>query len=195
MKEEIAKLASRAKFSDFFVGSIFCKVTYPIGHRHFAKNRIQRKKRKFGSEYSFAIPSKIWNQILLALFFSTILCGCQKSNKAQRPSSDDFESLTGRGTPSWQYVQTNQDLEHVRFFTRMYDLRKGLLNVPADVYRIPSIVHFIWIGPKPFPRESVENVRTWMGKHPDWTFYFWTDRERPTPYPGMKIRFIKDLQF
>ena len=136
-----------------------------------------------------------WNQILLVLFFSAIFCGCQKSNKIHRPSSDDFESLTGRGTPSWQYVQTNQDLEHVRFFARMYDLRKGLLNVPGSVYRIPCIVHFIWIGPKPFPRQSVENVRTWMGKHPDWTFYFWTDRERPAPYPGMKIRFIKDLQF
>ena len=58
LKEGIAKLASRAKFSAFFVGSIFCKVTYPIGHRHCAKNRIQRKKRKFGSEWSFAIPSE-----------------------------------------------------------------------------------------------------------------------------------------
>jgi len=55
--EGIAKLALRVKFSDFFVGSVFRKVTYPIGHRHFAKNRIQRKKRKFGSEWSFAIPS------------------------------------------------------------------------------------------------------------------------------------------
>jgi hypothetical protein len=55
--EGIAKLASRAKFDDFFVGSIFCKVTYPLGHRHFAKNRIQRKKHKFGAEWSFAIPS------------------------------------------------------------------------------------------------------------------------------------------
>lgn len=55
--EAIAKVASRAKFSDFFVGSIFRKVTYPIGHRHFAKNRIQRKKRIFGFEWTFAIAS------------------------------------------------------------------------------------------------------------------------------------------
>jgi len=57
--EGIAKLASRAKFDDFFVGSIFCKVTYPLGHRHFAKNRSQRKKHKFGSEWSFAIASNV----------------------------------------------------------------------------------------------------------------------------------------
>src|ERR1700722_15278976 len=31
IREGIAKLASRAKFSDFFVGSTFCKMTYPIG--------------------------------------------------------------------------------------------------------------------------------------------------------------------
>ena len=55
--EGIAKLASRVKFDDFFVDSIFCKVTYPFSHRHFAKNRIQRKKRGFDSEWSFAIPS------------------------------------------------------------------------------------------------------------------------------------------
>src|SRR5271169_6119704 len=55
--EVVAKLASRAKFDDFFVGSIFCKVTYPLGHRHFAKSRSQRKKHKFGSEWSFATGS------------------------------------------------------------------------------------------------------------------------------------------
>ena len=55
--EGIAKLASHVKFDDFFGGSIFCKVTYPFGHRHFAKNRIQRKKRGFDFEWSFAIPS------------------------------------------------------------------------------------------------------------------------------------------
>jgi hypothetical protein len=37
-KEALAKLALRAKFDDFDVGSIFRKLTYPIGHRRFAKN-------------------------------------------------------------------------------------------------------------------------------------------------------------
>jgi hypothetical protein len=41
--EPVAKLASRAKFSDFFVGSIICKVTYPFGHRHFANDRTNEK--------------------------------------------------------------------------------------------------------------------------------------------------------
>jgi hypothetical protein len=36
--EAFAKLALRAKFDDFDVGSFFRKLTYPTGHRRFAKN-------------------------------------------------------------------------------------------------------------------------------------------------------------
>ncbi len=55
--EEIAKLASRAKFDDFFVGSVSRKVTYPIGHRHFARNPNPTKKARIWLEWSFVIPS------------------------------------------------------------------------------------------------------------------------------------------
>ena len=37
-EEGIAKLALRAKFDDFFVGSVSRKATYPVGHRRFARN-------------------------------------------------------------------------------------------------------------------------------------------------------------
>jgi hypothetical protein len=37
-EKALAKLALRAKFDDFDVGLIFRKLTYPIGHRRFAKN-------------------------------------------------------------------------------------------------------------------------------------------------------------
>ena len=77
----------------------------------------------------------------------------------------------------------------------MYDLRKGLIGAAEAGVQVPKIVHFIWIGPKQFPRESVENVRTWMAKHPDWTFNFWTDRQRPLPCPGMRMRMIHEVDF
>ncbi|MBS0604829.1 MAG: hypothetical protein JSS60_07315 [Verrucomicrobia bacterium] len=120
---------------------------------------------------------------------------CHKKSEIKRPTSDDFESLTGKDLPTWEYVQTKEDIEHLNLFKRMYDLRKGLLGAPSELTRVPKVAHFIWIGPRPFPRESVENVRTWMAKNPDWTFYFWTDRQRPLPMPGMKIRMVQDLQF
>jgi hypothetical protein len=126
---------------------------------------------------------------------SFLLGACQKKNEVQRPSSDDFESLTGKNLPTWEYVQTREDFEHLHFFKRMYDLKKGLITTTDEMTHIPKTVHFIWIGPRPFPRESVENVRTWIAKHPDWTFNFWTDRQRPLPYPGMKLRMVQEIEF
>lgn len=135
----------------------------------------------------------------LFLFFCIgiwTMTACQKKNSApSTPSSNDFEVLTGKNLPVWDYVKTKEDLEHLTLFKRMFDLKKGLLGMAEDPARIPHIVHFIWIGPKPFPRESVENTRTWMAKNPDWTFNFWTDRPRPTPCPGMQLRLIRDLNF
>lgn len=131
------------------------------------------------------------------VLFAVVLCltSCQKKKESQFPSSDDFESLTGKDLPVWEYVQTKEDFAHLDFFKRMYELKKGLLGAVEKESRVPKIVHFIWIGPRPFPRESVENVRTWMSKHPDWTFNFWTDRERPLPCPGMQLRLIKNFPF
>lgn len=135
--------------------------------------------------------------ILLVLIgcISVFSTSCHKKKEIQRPTSDDFESLTGKDLPVWEYIQTKEDIAHLNLFREMYDAQRGFLNVSSGTFRIPKIVHFIWIGPRPFPRESVENVRTWMAKNPECTFYFWTDRERPVPVPGMKIQKIQDLNF
>ena len=53
----------------------------------------------------------------------------------------------------------------------------------------------MWVGPKAFPRESIENVRSWIGYHPDWKVKFWTDRERPLPHPEMEMCRIQDLDY
>jgi hypothetical protein len=129
---------------------------------------------------------------VLILLFSV---SCHKKNVIQRPTSDDFASLTGKGLPAWEYIQTKEDLAHLNFFSRIYETGKEFLKTPSEALHIPKAVHFIWIGPRAFPRESVENVRTWMAKNPDCTFYFWTDRERPAPLPDMKTRKIQDLDF
>ncbi len=140
------------------------------------------------------IAKKLAQSVLLGCLF-IFLAGCSNKKTIERPTSDDFESLTGKNLPTWEYVQTKEDIEHLNFFKAMYDLRKGLIQSVAEGIRIPKDIHFIWIGPKPFPRESVENVRTWMAKNPDCTFHFWTDRPRPTPMPGMKTRRVQDLNF
>jgi hypothetical protein len=125
-----------------------------------------------------------------------LLSTTQHKEKKSLPTiADDFETLTGKDLPAWSYVQTKEDLEHLHFFKRMYELKKGFLSAASQTARIPKVIHFIWLGPRQFPRESIENVRTWMAKNPDWEFHFWTDRSRPLPCPGMKLRKIQDLPF
>ena len=132
---------------------------------------------------------------MLIICTCLLIGSCQKKKTLEPPRSDDFESLTGKNLPVWKFVQTQQDFEHLNLFKRMYEMRKGHLNSSQEEVRIPKVVHFIWIGPLPFPRESVENVRTWMAKNPDWTFNFWTDYKRPLPVPGMHLRMIQDVSF
>ena len=131
---------------------------------------------------------------LLALILMILaLTSCQKT-KEDIPPQNTFEGLMGCALPQWKHVQTKEDFENLAFFKAVYENNISLLDQPA-AEKIPKVVHFIWLGPKPFPRESIENVRTWMGHHPDWTFKFWTDRERPLPHPDMVLCPLKDFSF
>jgi hypothetical protein len=126
---------------------------------------------------------------ILALF-----CGCGEKKEAKH-DVQDFEMMMGKKSERWQFVQTQEDFENMTFFKKLYDKNIPLLSEKSQMVRVPKTIHFIWIGPKPFPRESVENVRSWVSKHPDWTFKFWTDRDRPLPHPKMQKYLIQDLQF
>ena len=127
--------------------------------------------------------------IVLALF-----AGCKKK-EMPRPSGTDFESLMGKDLPRWEYVQTKDDFSNLAFFKDLYEKNLPLLSEPHEGHKIPKTLHWIWIGPKPFPLESVDYVRSWLGKHPDWTCYFWTDRVRALPHPSLKVRMIQDLNW
>lgn len=62
--------------------------------------------------------------------------------------------------------------------------------------KIPKVLHFIWVGPKPFPRESINNLLAWKKYHPHWKMKFWTDSpERPCPIEGMEKHLISEIPF
>jgi len=126
--------------------------------------------------------------LLLALF-----TGCSK--KEEPKHTNDFEGLMGKGMEVYKHVQTPEDIENMRFFKNIYDKNIPLLEQKSNFARVPKVLHFIWIGPKPFPRESVENVRSWIAHNPDWTMKFWTDRDRPLPHKDMEKCMIQDLKF
>ncbi len=130
---------------------------------------------------------------VLAILILTLIFGCEKKKGYQKPTSDDFETLTGKDLPTWQFIKTKEDFAYLSFFKEMYESQKSYYKTPSESVRVPKILHFIWIGPRQFPRESVENIRTWMGLHPGWTVKFWTDRDRPLPVPGMVFQDVADL--
>src|SRR6185437_13946808 len=89
--------------------------------------------------------------------------GCSKRTEKNQVTAD-FETLMGKNYPAWQFVQTAEDFENLAFFKTLYEKNLARLNVKprslhSSMVPIPKVIHFIWIGPKPFPLESVDNVR------------------------------------
>jgi hypothetical protein len=107
----------------------------------------------------------------------------------------DFESLMGKDLPVWMHVKSDEDLENLSFFKEIYENNRGLILRDKEGVNIPKVIHFIWIGPKPFPAESVKNIQSWVDNHPQWTFKFWTDRPRDLPHPKMQLAKTSDFAF
>ncbi|MGR3973904.1 MAG: glycosyltransferase [Candidatus Rhabdochlamydia sp.] len=130
--------------------------------------------------------------LTFALIF--LLGGC--SSQDESLIHHDFETLMGSHLPTWNYrIQTPDDLENMQFFKTIYEKNIPFLHRKSTMFHVPKIIHFIWLGPRPFPRESLENIRSWIAKHPDWIIKFWTDREIPLRHKQIKMANIQDLHF
>ncbi|QVL57858.1 MAG: hypothetical protein KFB93_01910 [Simkaniaceae bacterium] len=119
--------------------------------------------------------------------------GCDKKHEFKQ--SDDFNTLMGANKSVWKFVETHEDHNNLRIFRELYDKNKELQFTKQKESKIPKVIHFIWVGPNPFPKESVENINSWISHHPDWTFKFWTDRRRPLPNKKMELHLVSSFQF
>lgn len=45
----------------------------------------------------------------------------------------------------------------------------------APMPRIPRIIHYVWVGPKPMPAKDAAFVEGWKRLMPDWEFRFWNN--------------------
>jgi hypothetical protein len=108
---------------------------------------------------------------------------------------NDFIGLMGKTTSHWKYVTEAQDVNTLERAEALYQKNKMAQYTQKGRFKIPAVVHFIWLGPRPFPPESVENVRTWIANNPGWIIKFWTDRDRDPPCEGMEKILIKDFSF
>ena len=130
---------------------------------------------------------------LIFVFIALALTGCKRTEAPKQMPGTDFESLMGKDLPDWKYVHTPEDFANLAFFKGVYEKNISWLEKATEQVKVPKVIHFIWIGPKSFPIESIENVRSWIGFHPDWKVKFWTDRERALPHPEMELCRIQDL--
>jgi hypothetical protein len=108
---------------------------------------------------------------------------------------NDFEELMGKSTSHWNSITEEQDVKTLEFAKALYQKNKMAQYAQKGRYKVPAVIHFIWLGPRPFPPGSVENVRTWIENNPGWTVKFWTDRDRDPPCEGMEKMLVKDFSF
>lgn len=108
--------------------------------------------------------------------------------------ASDFELLLGKTTPFWKKMAPS-DLKEVDFYKKLYLRHAALLKKRGSGQaKIPKVIHFIWLGPKEFPKTSIKNVQSWLKNHPDWVLKFWTDRvDRPCPIQEMQKHLISEL--
>lgn len=122
-----------------------------------------------------------------------LLCSTLSSGEAQLP----FPVLMGRTRQAKRkptHLQ-KKDVVELKRLTRQYKRSITLLD-KEPIYHIPHQIHFIWIGPKPFPEDSIKNVQAFQTFHPDWIMNFWTDSEdRPLPIPGLVRRLVTEEYF
>ena len=128
----------------------------------------------------------------LSLFLILLACSCSTKKIEMKPKT--FETLMGSELPAWKHVQTEEDFQNLAYFKTVFEKNIEALKT-SQGEKIPKVLHFIWLGPNPFPRESVENVRSWIAHNPDWTIKFWTDRKRPLPHPKMEEMLLQDFSF
>lgn len=107
-----------------------------------------------------------------------------------------LESLIGHDfvSLSWMHPYLASPLEgdlfYADFFQRAFEKYHSHRKLLPSEETIPKILHFIWIGERPFPEKSIKNLQSWKKFHPEWKMIFWTDRHE-CPIIGMEKKTIE----
>jgi hypothetical protein len=125
-----------------------------------------------------------------------LLFGCQKDKDHTSSLKEaTFEDLSGQRLECWKHVIAPVDFSNLAFYKHQFEKVKGASKDLSPELAIPKVLHFIWLGPKDFPRESIGNVVSWMKHHPGWKVKLWTDRMRPLPEEGVEEIVIDHMHF
>lgn len=128
------------------------------------------------------------------LFIALVFLGLSCDKVQSQRQTEDFNALMGSNKSVWKFVETEEDYQNLAIFKNLWEKNRSANALRDTELKIPKVIHFIWVGPNPFPRESLDNVRSWVDHHPDWTFKFWTDRKRPLPHKKMDLQLISKFE-
>ncbi|MBS0650122.1 MAG: hypothetical protein JSR93_03065 [Verrucomicrobia bacterium] len=101
-------------------------------------------------------------------------------------SLPNFDKAMGKGTTAWDCIRTPEDRKLLDEFRLHYEKNRNLERT-SDIEHIPKVLHWIWLGPRPFPSESLVRMHQWIELHPGWTFKLWTDQPRNALPPEVEI--------
>lgn len=130
-----------------------------------------------------------------SLILIALLAAAQVFSLEKHIDYNDFAALMGKGTPHWDHVHQECDLALLGQIESLYQKNKDAQFFTSTEYSIPPVIHLIWLGPKTFPSESVENLRSWIAYHPDWKIKLWTDRDREPPCDGIEMVDVSTFSF
>lgn len=83
-----------------------------------------------------------------------------------------------------RYLMTWEDKKRIGQFSALFEMAQKR-ELPAN--SIPKTLHFIWLGPQPFPKELIPDVKQWIDLHRGWKIKFWTDLGHAAPDDRMEI--------
>lgn len=83
-----------------------------------------------------------------------------------------------------RYLLTWEDKKRLGQFSALFELSQKREH-PAGM--IPKTLHFIWLGPRPFPSASQADVKRWVDLHPGWKVKFWSDLGHAAPDDRMEV--------
>ena len=98
---------------------------------------------------------------------------------AEAPSSQlFFQQLAEYSEEHYERTQAELAVFRDHYETFSQQFLAGTLPLLPENQRIPPVIHFIWLGERPFPYQSIGHLRSAMMYHPECHILFWTDRPR-----------------
>jgi mannosyltransferase OCH1-like enzyme len=109
--------------------------------------------------------------LLLALLSSIIQADIKKLYV-------DFDKSMGKSTRRYlkKYKKSHNKVK-LDYVKKFYDKNNFKAVQCSKKVKIPCIIHQVWVGDKPLPKNYEILKKTWLTNHPGWKYNLWTNKK------------------